>query len=82
MTLQCELLYMLEGSHPTTRKLSVDLMKLRSELRKVRLISDNDVAILYGGLVVTSVTFKSTLKLGCLSGRADCMSLFGHTRAR
>lgn len=38
---------MLEGSHPTTRKLSVDLTKLRLELRKVRSISDNDVAILH-----------------------------------
>ncbi|KAG0630851.1 hypothetical protein M758_1G207900 [Ceratodon purpureus] len=32
---QCELLYMLEGGHPTTQKLSVDLLQLQADLRQV-----------------------------------------------
>jgi hypothetical protein len=32
---QCELLYMLEGSHPTTHKLSVGLLQLQADLRQV-----------------------------------------------
>ncbi|KAG0612970.1 hypothetical protein M758_6G066600 [Ceratodon purpureus] len=42
---QCELLYMLEGGHPTTQKLSVDLLQLQADLRQVVATPSNEKEI-------------------------------------
>jgi len=51
---QCELLYMHEGVQPTGRKLSLDLVKLRSNLHQVPFMFIVPVQALFGALRLLS----------------------------
>lgn len=74
---QCELLYMLEGSHPTTQMLSVDLLQLQAELRETVTTPSNEKEI---ETIIGFLAQKLMAKQFSVRSRARrCLSSLFHT---